>query len=211
MCTHFCNLCSPSHVLSFDFKMRMSAFLHLNLCVSMSKSWSLQAEAAGKWWIPAKNWKPHLGIVKDLVPFQLSGICLKFTGSTPVRASHLSLINQIRIQFLTLLFLFPSILSGCTKLKSFFSSMVYLTLEDFLIHCHHFNHFPLGFWFCLVTFGCTDSQEMLAGPQCRLSCSELHSADGASYLVHGIGLLQSNGFVTAGPCREKSRTSFWII
>lgn len=53
--------------------------------------------------------------------------------------------------------------------------MVYLTLEDFLVHCHHFNHFSLGFWFCLVIFGCTDSQEMLAGPQCRLSCSELHS------------------------------------
>lgn len=95
---------SPSLLLSFDFKMRMSAYLHLNLCVSMSKSWSPQAEAAGKQSIPAKNWKPHLGIVRDLVPFPFSGICLKFTGNTPVRASHLSLINQIRIQFLTLFF-----------------------------------------------------------------------------------------------------------
>lgn len=99
-------LCSwhKSVLLSFDFKVRMSAYLCLNLCVSMSKSWSPQAEAAVKQLIPAAAWKPHLGIVKDSVPFQVGGICLKFTGSTPVRASHPCLINQMRIQFLTLLF-----------------------------------------------------------------------------------------------------------
>lgn len=113
---------TKSVLRSFDFKVRMSVYLCLNLCISMSKSWSPQAEAAVKQLIPAA-WKPHLGIVRDSVLFQVGGICLKFIRNAPMRAFHLSLINQMRIQFLPLIFfffLFHGILTGYTRLKYLF-------------------------------------------------------------------------------------------